>query len=70
MLQTSKIEQSAIDNIGNLCYNTDMKNNNNNNERRNQMIEKLEATFIIISCLSAMAACAIGGAFWLISDIM
>tara|TARA_R100001244_G_C5135814_1_gene126849 strand:- start:528 stop:821 length:294 start_codon:yes stop_codon:yes gene_type:complete len=28
VLQTSKIEQSAIDNIGNLCYNDIMKNNN------------------------------------------
>jgi len=47
-----------------------MIRNNNNNERRNRMIEKLEVAFIIVSCLAAIAACAIGGAFWLISSIM
>ena len=36
-MKTSKKPQTAIDNIGNLCYNTDMKNNNNNNERVNEM---------------------------------
>ena len=47
-----------------------MIRNNNNNERGNQMREKLEVAFIIISCLAAIAACAIGGAYWLISSIM
>ena len=40
MLQTSKIEQSAIDNIDNLCYNTDMKNNNTTTKEEKMNIDR------------------------------
>jgi len=65
-MKTSKKPQTAIDKSTDLVYNTDMLKT----IRKNEMIEKLEAAFIIVSCLAAIAACAIGGAFWLISDIM
>jgi len=66
MQKTSQNNQTAIDKSTDLVYNTDMLKT----IRKNEMIEKLEAAFIIVSCLAAIAACAIGGAFWLISDIM
>ena len=33
------------------------------------MIEKLKVAFIITGCLVAIATCAIGGAYWLISSM-